>query len=203
MTNRPIGTSSGPPGAQQPTSQQDQPGPDQQGRQPVAADRPDRASADPYHDLEEHHQHQEGDQPGRDQPDATGGQVTPAAHHTHQPPTDPGTDQEHEGPGIGPGLEPVGGVLDPSTTPAMVTTPPTVASTSPNWPAEASPRPSRPRPGTITKTGQATRPTSRSTACPSRTTSPSRTSSPPSAASPLRHRRRASSLSMVPPLTGR
>src|SRR5215216_3538347 len=79
----------------------------------------------------------------------------------------------------------------------MVTTPPTVARTSPNRPAEASPRPSRPRPGTTTKTGQASRPTSRSTACPSRTTRPSRTSSPPSAASPPRHRRLASSLSMV------
>src|SRR5215207_3976589 len=97
-TNRPIGTSSGPPGAQQPTPQQDQPGPDQQGRQPVAADRPDRASADPDHDLEEYRQHQEANQPGRDQPGATGGQVTPAAHHPHQPPTAPGTDPPPQGP---------------------------------------------------------------------------------------------------------
>jgi hypothetical protein len=50
-----------PSGRQQSTAQQDQAGNDQQGRQSMAASRPDRAAADPDHDLEEHRQDQEGD----------------------------------------------------------------------------------------------------------------------------------------------
>jgi hypothetical protein len=85
---------------------------DQQGRQGIAAAHPVAAATDPDDDLEEDREHQEAGQPGRDQPTPAGGQVTAAAHHPHQPPPNPSTDQHHQRPGIGPGLEPVGGVLD-------------------------------------------------------------------------------------------
>jgi hypothetical protein len=68
-----------------------------------------------------------------------------------------------------------------------------MASTTPNRPAAARPSPSNPRPGTITKKGQPTRPRSTSKACRSKTAIPSSTSSPPSAVSQPSHRRPPSS----------
>jgi hypothetical protein len=56
--------------------------------------------------LQEHREHQEGDQPGGQQRAAAGGQVPAAAPHRHQPSPGPGTDQHH-------GLKPVGRVLPP------------------------------------------------------------------------------------------
>ena len=65
----------------------------------------------------------------------------------------------------GPALQAVHRQLLQGEAPAVrVTTPPTMASTSPGRPAADRPSPSKPRPGTITKTGQPTRPSSRSMA---------------------------------------
>src|SRR4029453_17371755 len=100
------------PGHQQPAAEQGQTGRDQQGRQDIAAGCPAPVASDPDDNLEEDGQDNEGDQPGADQPTAAGGQVAAAAHGTQQPPPDPTTDQQHKGPGVGPGLEPVGRVLD-------------------------------------------------------------------------------------------
>jgi hypothetical protein len=51
---------------QQPPAEQDQAGQDQQGRQDIAAGRPAPVAAEPDHDLEEHREAQEADQPDRD-----------------------------------------------------------------------------------------------------------------------------------------